>query len=94
MLLADIIFWRHAALQWVNLATIAHLVWTPANRQLEAAVYALADGPLAAALIVWQSAWVFGSPSHVIRCARRWSRRRCRGLAQELQAPRREGRRA
>ncbi len=30
-------------------------------------VYALADGPLAAALIAWQSAWVFGSTEHSIR---------------------------
>jgi hypothetical protein len=51
------------------LATVGLLVLAPGNLQLEAAVYALADGPLAAALIVWQSAWVFGSPSHVIRCA-------------------------
>ena len=54
--------------QWVNLATVGLLVLAPGNLQLEAAVYALADGPLAAALIAWQSAWVFGSPSHVIRC--------------------------
>ncbi len=53
--------------QWVNLATVALLLFAPGNLQLEAAVYALADGPLAAALIAWQSAWVFGSPSHVIR---------------------------
>lgn len=56
-------------MQWVNMATVSLLLFAPANRQLEAAVYSLADGPLAAALIVWQSAWVFGSPSHVIRCA-------------------------
>ena len=55
--------------QWVNLASVGLLVFAPGNLQLEAAVYALADGPLAAALIVWQSAWVFGSPSHVIRCS-------------------------
>ena len=55
--------------QWVNLATVGLLLFAPGNLQLEAAVYALADGPLAAALIAWQSAWVFGSPSHVIRCA-------------------------
>ena len=54
-------------LQWVNLATVVLLLFAPANRQLEAAVYALADGPLAAALIVWQNAWVFGSPTHVVR---------------------------
>ena len=56
--------------QWVNLATVGLLLFAPGNLQLEAAVYALADGPLAAALIAWQSAWVFGSPSHVIRYGR------------------------
>ena len=63
---SNVLLW---APQWVNLATVCLLVFAPGNLQLEAAVYALADGPLAAALIVWQSAWVFGSPSHVIRCA-------------------------
>ena len=53
--------------QWVNWATVGLLLFAPGNLQLEAAVFALADGPLAAALIAWQSAWVFGSPSHVIR---------------------------
>ena len=56
------------ALQWGNLATVAYLLFAPHNRQLGAMVYALADGPLAAALIAWQSAWVFGSTEHSIRC--------------------------
>ena len=67
-MLHKLIYICHVVLQWVNLATIALLLFAPGNRQLETAVYALADGPLAAALIVWQSAWVLGSPSHVIRC--------------------------
>ncbi len=54
-------------MQWGNLATVAYLVFTPYNAKLEAMVYALADGPLAAALIAWQSAWVFGSTEHSIR---------------------------
>ncbi|EIE25281.1 hypothetical protein COCSUDRAFT_40577 [Coccomyxa subellipsoidea C-169] len=51
---------------WGNLATVAFLLFAPHNHQLGAAVYALADGPLAAALIAWQSAWVFGSTEHSI----------------------------
>lgn len=54
--------------QWANLATAAFLLLTPRNPYLGAAMYALADGPLAAALIAWQSAWVFNSAPHVIRC--------------------------
>ncbi|CAL5222529.1 g4904 [Coccomyxa viridis] len=51
---------------WGNLATVAYLVFTPYNARIGAMVYALADGPLAAALIAWQSAWVFGSTEHSI----------------------------
>lgn len=54
-------------MQWGNLATVAFLLFAPHNQQLGAAVCALADGPLAAALIAWQSAWVFGSTEHSIR---------------------------
>ena len=54
-------------MQWGNLATVAYLVFTPYNARIGAMVYALADGPLAAALIAWQSAWVFGSTEHSIR---------------------------
>lgn len=54
--------------QWANLATGAFLLFAPRNPYLGAAMYALADGPLAAALIAWQSAWVFNSAPHVIRC--------------------------
>lgn len=46
---------------------MAFLLFASHNQQLGAAVYALADGPLAAALIAWQSAWVFGSTEHSIR---------------------------
>lgn len=52
---------------WANAAAAAFIILTPTQPQLYAAVYALADGPLAGALIVWQSAWVFGSASHSIR---------------------------
>ena len=36
-------------------------------------MYAMADGPLAGALIVWQSSWVFSSASHSIRYGLLWS---------------------
>lgn len=51
--------------------TAAFLVWPQARQhpQLEAVVYALADGPVAGALVAWQCAWVFHSPDHTIRCA-------------------------
>lgn len=51
---------------WANAATVLFLVLAPHNQQLEAIVYAMADGPLAGALIVWQSSWVFSSASHSI----------------------------
>ena len=54
-------------LQWANAATVLFLVLAPRNQQVEAIVYAMADGPLAGALIVWQSSWVFSSASHSIR---------------------------
>lgn len=48
--------------------TAAFLVWPQARQhpQLEAVVYALADGPVAGALVAWQCAWVFHSPDHTI----------------------------
>ncbi|GLC33074.1 hypothetical protein PLESTB_000373300 [Pleodorina starrii] len=49
-----------------NLACCAFLLFRPEDRRLEAAVYALCEGPLAAALIAWQCAWLLGSPDHVI----------------------------
>lgn len=57
------------SVQWGNLAAVAYLILAPYNARIGAMVYALADGPLAAALIAWQSAWVFGSTEHSIRHA-------------------------
>ena len=54
---------------WANAAAAAFIILNPGQPKLYAAVYALTDGPLAGALIVWQSAWVFGSASHSIRSA-------------------------
>ena len=54
-------------LQWANLATVAFMVFGSSNPQFGTMVYALADGPLAGALLVWQSAWVFGSAAHCVR---------------------------
>lgn len=54
-------------MQWANLATIWYLVIGSANAHMGTMVYALADGPLAGALLVWQSAWVFGSAAHSVR---------------------------
>ncbi|GIM01115.1 hypothetical protein Vretimale_5960 [Volvox reticuliferus] len=51
---------------FANLACCAFLLLRPEDRQLEAAVYVLCEGPLAAALIAWQCAWLLGSPDHVI----------------------------
>ena len=54
-------------MQTVNLAVVGLLLFAPDNVRLEAVVQALANGPLSAALIVWQSAWVFGSAAHSVR---------------------------
>ena len=54
-------------MQWANLATIAYLLFGSSNPHFGTMVYALADGPLAGALLVWQSAWVFGSAAHCVR---------------------------
>ncbi|WIA28892.1 hypothetical protein OEZ86_011416 [Tetradesmus obliquus] len=51
---------------FVNIATAVFLVWFPNNAQLEALVYALADGPIAGALVAWQCPWVFGSGEHTV----------------------------
>lgn len=51
---------------WANLATIWHLICGGSSLHMGTMVYALADGPLAAALLIWQSAWVFGSPAHSV----------------------------
>lgn len=55
------------ALQWTNIATVAFMVFGSNSPRFGTMVYALADGPMAAALIVWQSAWVFGSAAHCVR---------------------------
>ena len=54
-------------MQWANLATVWYLVAGSGNPHMGTMVYALADGPLAGALLVWQSAWVFGSAAHSVR---------------------------
>lgn len=51
---------------FANIAAVANLVVLPNHVPLHATLYALTDGPLAAALIVWQCAWVFGSADHTI----------------------------
>lgn len=51
---------------WANLATVWYLVAGSGNPHMGTMVYALADGPLAGALLVWQSAWVFGSAAHSV----------------------------
>ena len=53
--------------QWANLAAVWFLVAASGNAHMGTMVYALADGPLAGALLVWQSAWVFGSAAHSVR---------------------------
>ncbi|KAL3132667.1 hypothetical protein ABBQ32_009185 [Trebouxia sp. C0010 RCD-2024] len=51
---------------WTNLATVAFMLFGSSSPQSGTMVYALADGPMAAALLVWQSAWVFGSAAHCV----------------------------
>lgn len=54
----------------VNAAVAAFLCLPPGRRspQLEGAAYALADGPVAGALVAWQVAWLFDSADHTVRC--------------------------
>ena len=52
--------------QVVNMATVLFLTVGSQDARVEAMLYSLADGPLAAALIAWQCSWVFSSPSHSI----------------------------
>jgi hypothetical protein len=64
---------------FVNAAAAGHLLLSPDDPRAEALVYALCDGPLAAALAAWQCAWVFGDSEHTVRCGgRRGARRRAR----------------
>lgn len=52
---------------WVNIATALYLLLPSLHdARLEAALYALADGPVAGALVVWQCAWVFSSSDHTL----------------------------
>lgn len=53
---------------FVNLATVVYLLWFPNDARVEALVYALADGPVAGALVAWQCPWLFGSAEHTVRC--------------------------
>ena len=48
------------------MATVLFLTVGSQDVRVEAMLYSLADGPLAAALIAWQCSWVFSSPSHSI----------------------------
>lgn len=52
----------------VNAAVAAFLCLPPGRRspQLEGAAYALADGPVAGALVAWQVAWLFDSADHTV----------------------------
>ncbi|PNH10790.1 hypothetical protein TSOC_002421 [Tetrabaena socialis] len=52
---------------FANAACCAFFLAAPEDARAEAAVWALCEGPLAAALIAWQSAWLLGSPGHVVR---------------------------
>lgn len=54
---------------FVNLAAALFLLLAPNDARYETLVYALSDGPLAAALAAWQCAWVFGDQEHETRCA-------------------------
>ncbi len=56
--------------QAANLAAVAFFLVAPSDPRAEAAAYTLCEGPLAAALIAWQCAWLLGSPDHAIRWGR------------------------
>eukprot|EP01024_Parvocaulis_polyphysoides_P022250 TRINITY_DN20640_c0_g1_i5.p2 TRINITY_DN20640_c0_g1~~TRINITY_DN20640_c0_g1_i5.p2 ORF type:complete len:282 (-),score=30.67 TRINITY_DN20640_c0_g1_i5:887-1732(-) len=51
---------------FVNVAAAFALVFAPNSSQIQTMVYALADGPVAGALLVWQCAWVFGIWDHAV----------------------------
>ncbi|GFH27746.1 uncharacterized protein HaLaN_26120, partial [Haematococcus lacustris] len=63
---------------FANALIVAYLLWLEAQPPLtsqrstqlaaglQAMTYTLAEGPLAAALLAWQCAWVLDSPDHVI----------------------------
>mmetsp|Transcript_1388 Transcript_1388/g.2452 ORF Transcript_1388/g.2452 Transcript_1388/m.2452 type:complete len:368 (-) Transcript_1388:824-1927(-) len=49
---------------WVNIATVVFLLFYPTDERFSALVFAMNEGPLSGALVVWQCAWVFGSREH------------------------------
>jgi len=49
---------------WANTATTVVLLFYPLHDKYAALVFAMNEGPLAGALVVWQCAWVFGSREH------------------------------
>lgn len=53
---------------WVNALCFVFLLLPPSwqHGRLEAALYALADGPVSCALLAWQNAWVMSSQEHTI----------------------------
>ena len=53
---------------WVNALCFLFLLSPPSWQygRIEAALYALADGPVSFALIAWQNAWVMSSQEHTI----------------------------
>ncbi|KAG2493754.1 hypothetical protein HYH03_007976 [Edaphochlamys debaryana] len=51
---------------FANFAALGFLLLAPTDTRLEAVVYVLCEGPLAAALVVWRCAWLLGSHSHCI----------------------------
>lgn len=51
---------------FANIAAVLYLVAAPTEPRLGAMVYSLCEGPLAAAIIPWQCAWLLGSPDHTI----------------------------
>jgi hypothetical protein len=53
--------------QWVNIATVVFLLFYPTDERFSALVFAMNEGPLSGALVVWQCAWVFGSREHTFR---------------------------
>lgn len=72
--LFDFCYWVNAAVGLVLLAPRPETLRGPL-----AAVYCLADGPVAAALLAWQCRWTVTSAEHTTRCAGR-ERPRCRQL--------------
>eukprot|EP00191_Tetraselmis_sp_GSL018_P016787 CAMPEP_0177585952 /NCGR_PEP_ID=MMETSP0419_2-20121207/4792_1 /TAXON_ID=582737 /ORGANISM="Tetraselmis sp., Strain GSL018" /LENGTH=465 /DNA_ID=CAMNT_0019075769 /DNA_START=82 /DNA_END=1479 /DNA_ORIENTATION=- len=49
---------------WANTATAIFLLFYPESKPFSALVFAMNEGPLSGALVIWQCAWVFGSREH------------------------------